>query len=122
MLMQPEMAGSGSSTKPDFAVWLLPSIKSGSLLSLAQGRSINSVPTEGPPSRGPESNRSSTESRLGYPDPLRADSIRAFSSYADFRQQAHDLVGMNGWDRGEPPVTKLRQPGNGGAIAWNRSR
>ena len=61
--MQPEMAGSVSSTKPDFAVWLLPSIKGGPLLSLAQGRSINNVPAEGPSSRGAESSRSSTESK-----------------------------------------------------------
>src|SRR5215813_4653225 len=59
--MHPEMAGSVSLTKPDFAVWLLPSIKSGPLRSFAQGRSINSVPAEGPPNRGPEPSRSSTE-------------------------------------------------------------
>ena len=61
--MHPGMAGSVSSTNPDFAVWHLPSIKSGPLRSFAQGRSINSVPAEGPPNRGPEPSRSSTESK-----------------------------------------------------------
>jgi hypothetical protein len=47
ILTQSETAGSVSSTEPDFAVWLLPSIKGGPLPSLAQGRSINNVRAEG---------------------------------------------------------------------------
>jgi hypothetical protein len=37
--MQPEMAALGPSTKPAFAVWLLPSLKIGPPLSLIQARS-----------------------------------------------------------------------------------